>query len=104
GGFQVPGEVRDTGAELPSMLNFGAAYTRDVSSGFSATVLANFRSNAYDLPNYGAGLELGFQNLLYVRGGADLVSDADMNHWGFWNVGAGLNLPLGGSRLMVDYA
>ncbi len=104
GGYQVPGEVRDAGSELPSMLNFGASYTRDLANGFAATVLANFRSNSYDLDQYAAGVELGFQNLLYVRGGADLTSDPDLHHWGFWNVGAGLRLPLGSSQLMVDYA
>lgn len=104
GGYNAPGEIRDTDAELPSMLNFGASYTRDLANGLTATVLGNFRSNSYDLNQYAAGLELGFQNLVFVRGGADIVSDNDLNHWSFWNIGAGLNVPLGTSRLMVDYA
>lgn len=104
GDFDVPGEVRDTDSELPSMLNFGAAYTRELASQMSATFLANFRSNSYDVDQYAAGLELGFQNLLYVRGGADFAGEEDMRHWSTWNFGAGLNVPLGDSRVTIDYA
>ena len=90
--------------ELPSQLTFGGAYTRQFAQGLSATVLANFESNAYDLDQYAAGLELGYQNLFFVRGGVDINSDISMNAWSDWNVGAGFNLPVSGTQLMVDYA
>lgn len=104
GDFDVPGEVRDSDSELPSMLNFGGAYTRELASQMSATFLANFRSNSYDVDQYAAGLELGFQNLLYVRGGADFTTEDDMRHWSTWNFGAGINVPIGESGLTIDYA
>lgn len=90
--------------ELPSQLSFGAAYTRQFAQGLSATVLANFESNAYDLDQYAAGLELGYQNLFFLRGGMDLNSDISMNAWSDWNVGGGFSLPVSGAQLMVDYA
>lgn len=104
GDFEVPGEVRDITSELPSMLNFGAAYQSALAGNLSATVLANFRSNSYDLNQYAAGIELAFQDLLFVRGGADITTEEDMRHWSMWNFGAGLNIPLGGSSVTVDYA
>ena len=104
GSGTIGGEIEDLTAELPSLLNFGAAYTRQFAGDVSLTALGNFRSNAYDMDNYGAGLELGYANLFFVRGGVSLTSDTDMTAWEVWNVGAGLNLDLGSTNLMVDYA
>ena len=104
GDYELPGEVRDVRSELPSMLNFGATYERAFSANVTATVLANFRSNSYDVNQYAAGLELGLQEMLFLRGGWDMASDPDLTHWEGWNVGGGLSLPLGSSRLTVDFA
>ncbi len=103
GDYEVPGEIRDVRSELPSMLNFGAVYQREFAPELSATVLANFRSNSYDVNQYAGGLELNFQNVLFVRGGMD-VPTQPLVHWAEWNIGGGLSLPVGPSRLMVDYA
>lgn len=100
----IAGEIDDLAGELPSLLNFGVAYTRELSGDLSVTALGNFRSNAYDLDNYGGGLEVGYADLFYVRGGVNLTADNDVNAWEVWNVGAGLNLDLGGTALIVDYA
>ena len=97
-------EYDDLAAQLPSVLNFGAAYTRQFAGDLSVTGLANFRSNSYDLDQYSGGLELGYANLVYARGGMDLKSDGDQDFWRGWNVGAGLNLDLASTALKVDYA
>jgi hypothetical protein len=104
GDFDVPAEVQDISSELPSMLNFGITYERTLSSQLSATALANFRSNSYDVNQYAAGLQLGFQDIVFLRGGLDLASESDMVHWSEYNFGAGLALPIGSSRLTIDYA
>lgn len=104
GSIDFGGEIRDLESELPSMLNFGASYTRDLASSLSATFLANFRANSYDLNEYAGGVEFGFQELIFVRGGLNLTSDMDLHHWAPWNAGVGLNIPLGSSRLAIDYA
>jgi hypothetical protein len=91
--------------ELPSQLNFGAAYTRQFAQDVNATVIANFRSNAYDLDQYTAGLELGYQNLFYVRGGLSMTAEADLDAWEDWSLGAGINVPFASSSsIAVDYA
>jgi hypothetical protein len=104
GDGEIGGEVDDLESELPSSLNFGAAYTTPLSGDLSLTALANFRSNAYDLDNYAAGVEFGYQELFFVRGGVDVRGSQDVNAWEMWNVGAGLNLDLSGTRIAVDYA
>ena len=100
----IAGEIDDVSAELPSLLSFGLAYTRQFSGDISLTALGAFRSNAYDLDNYSGGVELGYSDLFFVRGGVDITADSDRNAWDVWNVGAGLNVPVGGSSIAVDYA
>ena len=100
----IGGEIDDLPGQLPSVLNFGAAYTRQFAGDLSVTGLANFRSVSYDLERYSGGLEVGYANLAYLRGGVDLTSDTAQDVWQGWNVGAGLNLDFQNTNLKVDYA
>src|SRR5690606_6694198 len=104
GSGEISGRINDLGAELPSLLSFGVAYTRQFAGDLSATFLGDFRSNSYDLDNYSAGVELGYQNLFFVRGGLSLTSDTDVNAFDVWNIGAGVNLNMVGRGLAVDYS
>ena len=70
--------IESEGVELPTLLNFGAAYTRQVGAGATLTVLGNFRSNSFDQDQYSGGLELGFQEIVYLRGGIELTQDSDL--------------------------
>ena len=96
--------LESEGVELPTLLNFGASYTRELGAGAAVTVLGNFRSNSFDQDQYSGGLELGFQNIVYVRGGLELTQDSDLTFFEGYSFGAGLNLELSGTRLTVDYA
>ena len=96
--------IESEGLEFPTLLNFGAAYTRQMGAGAAVTVLGNFRSNSFDQDQYSGGLELGFQDLVYVRGGFELTQDADLTFYKGYSFGAGLNLELSGTRLTLDYA
>lgn len=90
--------------ELPSLLNFGASYTRQFAGEVTATALGNFRSNAYDQPEFAGGLELGYGDLVYARGGVNVLPDQDVSATEFWSLGAGVNVPVSGSAIGVDYA
>ncbi len=90
--------------ELPSELNFGVSYTRDMGSSASATILSNFRSNSYQHDQFSGGLQLGFRNMFFVRGGYLYEEALEDGFFEGWNVGAGLNLEFEGTRLMIDYA
>lgn len=105
GSGTISGSIEDQPAELPSVLNFGAAYTRQLQGQLNLTALANFQSLAYDADRYTGGLEVGYQDLFFVRGGINIDAEGnDQSAWDVWNVGAGLNLPVGTSSLRVDYA
>ena len=90
--------------ELPSLLNFGATYTRQFAGDVSATVLGNFRSNAYDQAEFAGGVEFGYANLVYARAGVNVLPEADQNEFEMWSVGAGVNVPVSNSSIAVDYA
>ena len=96
--------IESEGLEFPTLLNFGAAYTRQLGAGALVTVLGNFRSNSFDQDQYSGGVELGFQELVYVRGGFELTQDQDLTFYKGYSFGAGLNLNLSGTRLTLDYA
>ena len=100
----IAGNIDAASQELPSMLNFGASYTRDFAQGLSASVLGNFRSNSSSADQYSGALEIGYQNLVFIRGGFELRDDMDLTFYEGWNVGGGVNYDLGGIRLSADYA
>lgn len=96
--------IESEGVQLPSLLNFGMSYTRDLGSQGSVTLMGNFRSNSFEQDQYSGGIELGFQNIVYVRGGYQMQNDADLTFFTGATFGAGLNIPLGSNNLSVDYA
>ncbi|MDA0379490.1 MAG: hypothetical protein O2899_08355, partial [Bacteroidetes bacterium] len=89
---------------LSSLLNFGVSYTRQMAEGAVVTVLGNFRSNSFDQDQYSGGVEVGLFDMLYLRGGMDIVGDQDLSFFTGTNFGAGVDLDLSGTRLQVDYA
>lgn len=90
--------------ELPSLLTVGATYSRTFSGDVSISALGNFRSNAYEQDEFSGGLELGYADMIYVRGGVQLLADMDLTFYNGWNVGGGLNLDLDGTAIAADYA
>ena len=90
--------------ELPSLLNVGATYTRQLGASASVAFLGNFRSNAYVEDQFSGGIEFGLANIFFARGGYQWSQDLDDNFYSGWNLGAGLNLEVSGRMLNVDYA
>lgn len=100
----VAGNIDAASQELPSLLNFGISYTRDFAQGLSASVLGNFRSNSSSADQYSGALEIGYQNIVFVRGGFEIRDNMDLSFYEGWNVGGGVNYDLGGLRISADYA
>jgi len=96
--------IEAEGVELPSLLNFGLSYTRQMSEGAVVTLLGNFRSNSFDQDQYSGGVELALFDMLYLRGGMDIVGESDLSFFSGANFGAGIDLDLSGTRLQIDYA
>ncbi len=97
-------QVEAEGTQLPSLLNFGVSYARQLGAGAVVTVLGNYRSNSFDQDQYAGGLEVALMDILYLRGGFELVPDQDLTVWQAGNFGAGLNLDVGGTAITFDYA
>jgi hypothetical protein len=92
------------GVQLPTLLNFGAAYTTNVGASSAFTFIGNFRSNSFDQDQYSFALEYGFQELFYLRGGYSADEGRDESFFKGASYGAGLNLGLGGTASMrLDY-
>lgn len=98
--------IETSEGELPSLLSVGGSYTRPFQGDLSVTAIASATSNSYDSPQFAGGLEVGYNELFFVRGGVNFVGgEQDEQFWDVWNVGAGLNVPVGtGRTLRVDYA
>jgi len=96
--------LESEGVELPSLLNFGVSYTRQMAEGAVVTVLGNFRSNSFDQDEYSGGVELGLFDMVYLRGGMDVIGDSDLSFFTGVNYGAGVDLNLSGTRLQIDFA
>lgn len=97
-------QLESEGVELPSLLNFGVSYTREMGAGAVVTFLGNFRSNSFDQDQYSGGIELALFDVLYLRGGLDIIGDSDLSFFNGTNFGAGLDLDLAGTRFQIDYA
>ncbi|MFK7846093.1 MAG: PorV/PorQ family protein [Rhodothermales bacterium] len=92
------------GVQLPTLLNVGLSYTRDLGANAIVRAMGNFRSNSFEQDQFAGGIELGVMDIIYVRGGYSATEDMDETFFNGPSFGAGLKLDLGGTQLMVDYA
>lgn len=92
--------------ELPSTFEIGVAYDYRVNDQNSITFATNYKNQNYGLDEFMGGIEYGFNDMFFVRGGyanAPEGTDED-NIFGF-TAGAGLKYNLGGSsKILIDYA
>ncbi len=96
--------IESEGVQLPTLLNVGLSYTRDLGANAVVTAMGNFRSNSFDEDQFAGGIELGVMDIVYLRGGYQLTEDLDATFFSGPSFGAGLKLDLGGTQLHVDYA
>lgn len=53
----VTSTIESSSAELPTLLNFGFSYTKDIGFGSAVNLLGNFRSNSFEDDQFGGGIE-----------------------------------------------
>ncbi len=92
------------GVQLPTLLNVGLSYARDMGANTVVRAMGNFRSNSFDQDQFAGALEVGMMDIIYLRGGYQLAEDMDATFYKGPSFGAGLKLDLSGTLLMVDYA
>lgn len=96
--------LESEGVQFPTLLNFGAAYERSITSNASVTLLGNFRSNSFEDDQFSGALELGFRDLLYVRGGYEYSAQNNETFFKGYSFGGGLQLDFAGTQLSLDYS
>lgn len=92
--------------ELPSTFEIGVAYDYRVSDQHVVTFASNYRNQNYGMDELAGGVEYGFNNMLFLRGGYARMPEGtnEDNIFGF-TAGAGLKYKIAGaSTIMFDYA
>ncbi len=96
--------------ELPSQMQVGLAYDRQLGDMNRLTVFGNFTNNNYSSDLYNVGVEYAFNNLIFVRGGYNYAPQAPKDQTGQTSqlydfaLGAGINYNLGAFNFTFDYA
>jgi hypothetical protein len=102
---QSPLKIEAATDELPSSIELGVGYSYRVQEDHMLTLNGLFQNNNLSDDEYRLGLEYGFDNTLFLRGGYDFSQEtiSDSYIYGF-TAGAGLAYSFGDLRLNVDYA
>ncbi|MDP4114605.1 MAG: PorV/PorQ family protein [Bacteroidota bacterium] len=90
--------------QIPSYFELSTAYAYNIDEENFVQVGGVFRNNNQSEDQMKFGLEYGFMNMFYVRGGYDmLLKNSDQSIRGF-SAGAGVNYSTGGIGMTFDYA
>lgn len=103
GSRQRPLRVVSAGFEFPTTLEIGIAYPYVINEKNAISVLANFQNANFDADEYRFGIEYNYDHLLYLRGGYALSQYTEDYIYGP-TFGAGINIPIGDTRISFDYA
>lgn len=98
-------EIVTEAFQLPSYFELALGYKFDFDEQNMLNVASTFRSNNALEDQLKLGLEYGFSNMFFVRGGYDLLlENSSQNTFGF-TAGAGVNYQMtDGINLTLDYA
>ncbi len=99
-------QIQAAGFELPSSIEFGLGYHRNIDDANSLELSGAFQSNNFSDDEYKFGMEYSFQDLFFVRGGYNFAQkETDERQFLFGgSFGAGVKYALGTTEITVDYA
>lgn len=90
--------------DLPTNFQLGLSYSPQLDDVNSLTVSSLFQNNNFSEDEYKFGLEYGYDNLIFIRGGYTAAAkNSNAYIYGF-SAGLGINYDLGGLDVKVDYA
>lgn len=97
--------------ELPTSMSMGLAYGYKINDMQSLNVTGLYSNNSFAVDNVGAGVEYALKDMVFLRGGYSLplypedypedIKDDTQHGLAF---GAGVHIPVGNSKVMIDYA
>lgn len=91
--------------ELPSTFELGVGYKPVLDNMNSLQISSTFQNNNFSGDEYKLGLEYGYNNLFFVRGGYRMAPDLDSEDYIYgFSAGVGLQYQVEGIALQVDYA
>lgn len=90
--------------ELPSTLEIGLGYDYQVADQHMLTFAGDFQNTNFGYDEYRFGLEYGFNDLFFVRGGYMVFGQNNEDNIYGPTFGAGINIPVEGSTIILDYA
>lgn len=99
-------QVQAAAFELPSSIQLGMGYKRQISDMVTLQGSTTFQSNNFSDDEYRIGLEGAYQDLLFVRAGYNFAQrESDDREYLFGpTVGLGVHSALGNTDISVDYA
>jgi len=99
-------QIQAASFELPSSIQFGVGYKRQVSDMISLEGSTAFQSNNFSDDEYRIGLEGAYQDLLFIRGGYNFAqTETDEREYMFGpTFGFGVHSALGNTEVTIDYA
>lgn len=98
-------QIQASSDELPSIFEFGIGYNYrfEETNTFSLSTL--FQNNNFSDDEYKFGLEYGYDNTLFLRGGYNLSQKSVKDSYIFGaTAGAGIHYAFSGLDLSIDYA
>jgi hypothetical protein len=91
--------------ELPSTIELGVSYQHQISEEAFVALSSVFQNNNMSDDDFKLGMEIGFQNTLFLRGGYVLSQESvPESHLYGLTLGAGVQYPIGGLDITFDYA
>lgn len=97
-------KIKAAAYEIPSALQMGLGYVTHFDE-HQLEFAASFASNNYYSDEYNFGVEYGFNDLIFIRGGYTYAPDIDKDDRLYdFTAGFGINYDLGGVNFKVDYA
>jgi hypothetical protein len=90
--------------ELPSTLEIGLGYDYKVADEHMLTFAGDFQNTNFGNDEYRFGVEYGFNNMFFVRGGYMIYGQNNEDNIYGPTFGAGINIPVEGSTIIFDYA
>lgn len=91
--------------ELPSTLEFGVGYKRDLDGSNAIMLATTFQNNNFSDDEYKFGAEYSYQDILFVRGGFNATQGESEKDYIFGpTFGAGIHTAVGSIDMTFDYA
>lgn len=97
--------INTAGFDLPTSFQLGFSYKPQIDEVNSLLAAASFQNNNFSDDEYRLGLEYGYSNTFFVRGGYTLAPQAMEDHYIYGlTAGAGIDYQFESIELKVDYA